>query len=459
MSSVLDPQIQPCHFLQLPPDLRSRIYELIFFAREKKKAWGLNQAMTVFESRKLNWASTGMIGTTGNQIHPYRRDSKHQPQYDLSIFRTNRQIQEEAERVFYGWSSFNLTTDAYAPGESPTFQFFQALPCRYRRLIRRVELRCFHEAAHRPLPGNPRLTYMFDWNAFMRFLTLECPSLHSLVLWGFADGPEGEELERNCRMSSDWVQSVLQIKNLRHFDIRAIPRRRITEGQSCAPKVLQDLRTILYASTSLPSESIIPIQYSNFPLMQLPLHIRKRVYRFTLLPATKKLHPCLKSWYDITTRNAVPLFLTCRQIRDEAEPVLYSEAIFCSPAHKYDQALSSFLSNLPPRLSHQIKHTMPYSQLISPFVDHALANKHSINFTYHHRTNDDNSNTYQRYLFEADLFHKPWPLKRILIKTTDATKLSQLMRDWITQGFIDLGLFEQRHLILRLDRSNFPMLF
>jgi hypothetical protein len=448
--SVLDPQVPPCHFLQLSPDLRNRIYELIFFAREKKKAWGLDQAMTVFESRKLNWASTGMVGTTINQIHPYRRDSKHQPQYDLSVLRTNRQIQEEAERVFYGWSSFNLTTDAYAPGEFPTFQFFQTLPSKYRKLVRRVELRCFHEAAHQPLPGNPRLTYLFDWNAFMRFLALECPSLYSLVLWGFADGPEGEELGRNCHMGSDWVQSILQIPTLRHFDIRAIPRRRITEGQSCVPKVLEDLRRILYASSSLPTESAIPVRHSGFPLMRLPLHIRKRVYRFALLPPNKKIHPYLKSWYDVTTRNVVPLFLTCRQIQEEAEAVLYGEGFFCAPATKYDQALTTCLAKLPPRLRYQIKHTALYWQLVSPFLVHAVANQHLFTFDYRHRVND--SSIYQRYVFVADLLHKPWPLKRITIETNDSMKLSRLIRDWIIQGFIDLGLFDPGHLILRLDR-------
>lgn len=452
MSSFDAPDHQ-CAFLKLPLDIRNRVYELIFFAKGTKEPWGLSQAMNEFEARKLNWASTGLVGITGNQIHPYRRDSKHQPQYDLSVFRTNHQIQEEAERVFYGWSTFNLTGDAYAPGELPTFQFFETLPRRYRQLIRRVEIRCFYRSAHRSQAGNVRLMSLFDWNAFMKFLALECSSLRSLVLWGFADGREGEDLERCCHMSSEWVRSMLQIKTLRSFDIRAIPRRKITEDQSCVPNVLQDLRSLLYrqsnASTTLPAEGPIRTLGSAFPLMQLPCHIRKRVYRFALLPADKQLHPYLKSWYDVTTRQVVPLFLTCRQIQREAEAVLYGEGIFCAPAHKYDQPLSTFLRSLPPRLLIQIRHTVPYSQLVSPFVDHALANKHLTTFRYVQKP--DGSDRPQQYMFVAEHLYKPWPLKRITLEAHDITSLCPLMRDWITQGFMDLGSFNEDQLILRLD--------
>ncbi len=458
----LDPMGNQSAFFHLPLDVRNRVYEMIFFAKEKKKARGLNRVMTEFQARKLNWASTGLVGSSMNQIHPYRKDSKYQPKYDLSIFRTNRQIQEEAERVFYGWSSFNLTTDAYAPGDYSTFQFFQSLPPRYRKLIRRVEIRCFHRCAPHTSAGNNRLMYLFDWNAFMKFLALECLSLRSLILWGFADGVEGEELERSCTMSSDWVQSILQIKTLRFFDIRAIPRRKIVENQSCVPKVLQELRNSLYqqgdASRSFTTKSILPTPGSEFPLMQLPCHIRKRIYRFALLPANEQLHPYLKPWYDVTTRNVVPLFLTCRQIQKEAEEVLYGQAIFHAPAHKYDQPLNHFLQTLPPHLSRQINQTVTYTQMLAPFLDNAMANKHLTTFDYvqnpdNNNNNDDNDADapMRRYQFVADHLHKPWPLKRINIETNDEMRLSPLLRDWITQGFMDLGLFHEGHLILRLS--------
>lgn len=449
MSPVDSPDHQ-CAFLKLPLDLRNRVYELIFFARRIKEPRGLNQTMSEFEARKLNWASTGLVDITGNQIHPYRRDSKHQPQYDLSIFRVNHQIQEEAERVFYGWSSFNLTGDVYAPGELPTFQFFETLPRRYRQLIRRVEIRCFYRSARHSQDGNFRLMRLFDWNAFMKFLALECPSLRGLVLWGFADGGEGEDLERCCHMKSEWVQSILQIKTLRSFDIRAIPRRKITEGQSCVSNVLQDLRSLLYrqsnASMTLPAEDPIRTLGSAFPLMRLPSQVRKRL---ALLPANRQLHPYLKSWYDVTTRQVVPLFLTCRQIQREAEAVLYGEGIFCAPAAKYDQPLSTFLRSLPPRLSLQTRHTVPYSQLVSPFIDHALANKHLTTSRYVQKS--DGNHRLQQYMFVAEHLYKPWPLKRITIEAHDTTNLCPLMRDWIAQGFMDLGLFNESQWILMLD--------
>ena len=352
--------------LDLPREIRERVYEFVFFAQEKSKARGLNQAMSEFELRKLNWASTGLVGGAANQIHPYRRDSKHQPHFNLSILRTNHQIQSEAERVFYGRSTFNLTGDAFAPGEVPTFHFFESLPPRYRRLIRRVEIRCFYRASHHAQAGNFRLMSLFDWDAFMTFLAVECPSLRSLVLWGFADGVEGHDLERSCRLSTDWVQSILKINTLRFFDIRAIPRRRIPEDQSCVPEVLQDLRELLYEQSDAFETALVespsPSLPSAFPLMRLPLHLRQRIYRFALLPADKHIHPYIKSWFDGTTRNVVPLFLTCHQIREEAEAVLYGEGRFYPPSYKYDQLLSTFFENLSPRLLHQIQHRITYHQ-------------------------------------------------------------------------------------------------
>lgn len=441
-------------FLDLPREIRDRVYEFVFFAEEKSEARGLNQAMSEFELRKLNWASTGLVGGAANQIHPYRRDSKHQPHFDLCILRTNHQIQNEAERVFYGRSSFNLTGDAFAPGEVPTFHFFQSLPPRYRKLICRVEIRCFYRAAHHPLAGNPRLMSLFDWNAFMTFLAMECPSLRSLILWGFADGVEGHDLEKSCRLSADWVQSILQLKTLRFFDIRAIPRRRITEDQSCVPEVLQDLRKLLYQQSNAFEKALVkspsPSRRSTFPLMRLPLHLRQRIYRYALLPADKILHPYLKSWFDGATQNVVPLFLTCHQIREEAEAVVYGEGRFQAPSYKYDQLLGTFLENLPPRLLRQIQHRITYQQRMLPFINHEVAHQQE---TWDRLRNPppDGSRT-QRYLFVVDKSSKRLPLQIILIETDDLNNLSQMKRDWITQGFIDLGPLKGDHMILRLDR-------
>lgn len=445
--------LQQFRLLDLPREVRDRVYEFLFFAEEKSEARGLNQAMSEFELRKLNWASTGLVSSAANQIHPYRRDSKYQPHFDLCILRTNHQIQSEAERVFYGRSSFNLTGDAFAPGEVPTFHFFQSLPPRYRKLIRRVEIRCFYRAAHHSQVGNYRLMSLFDWNAFMKFLAVECPALRSLVLWGFADGVEGHDLERSCRVSTDWVQSILQIKTLRFFDIRAIPRRRITEDQSCVPEVLQELRKLLYKPSNALETVLIgspnPSLRSTFPLMRLPLHVRQRIYRFALLPADKILHPYLKSWFDGTTQNIVPLFLTCHQIREEAEAVLYGEGRFQAPSYKYDQLLSTFLENLSPRLLRQIKHRITYHQMVLPIINDEVARERETLHRVHNPPPD--GYPMQRYLFNADKTSKRWPIHIILIETDDLKTLSPWFRDWITQGYIDLGPFKGIHMIFRLD--------
>lgn len=349
---------KPFPFTQLPRELRYNIYELLFFGR-KDCANHSNNVNSRFDFRKLKWASDGLAGTAENQIHPYRRDSKHQPQYDVAILRTCRQIQQEAEAVFYGRSSFNLITDNFGPGDYQSYEFLQTLPRRCRKLIRKVEYRCYHK--HLPealIMGNRRSMTMFDWEAFMKFLAQECPSLQSLILWGFADGPEGEQMLQSCHQDSEWVQAIFQIKTLRFFDLPAIPRGKVRPGQSCAPEVLEQLRAVLYhqksevVSDSEPNNGPSAVT-SSFPFLKLPEHIRDRVYRFVLLPADKQVHPEIKPWYDSTTRNTLPLFLTCRQIHKEAEMVLYGQATFCCVDKHSDS--SRFFRSLPPRLLLRIR--------------------------------------------------------------------------------------------------------
>ena len=452
--SSFDPKL-PCTFLQLPLDIRNQVYELLFFGGEQRETGGLNLTMGEFEARKLNYASTGLCSTAVNQIHPYRRDSKYQPQYDLSIFRTNHQIQEEAERVFYGWSSFNLTCDLFVHGDLPTFQFFETLPRRIRKLIRRVEMRCFYRSTHRCDSGNVRLLSLFDWRALMKLLASECPSLRSLTLWGFADGVEGDDLAKSCRIDSDWVQSLLQIKTLQFFDIRAIPRRRITRDQSCVPEFLLELRSLLYRQPSQTSSSEVsrsrvpPGTGSTFPFRQLPLHIRKRIYSLVFLPEGGHLHPFLKPWYDVTTRNVVPLFLTCRQIRTEAEQVLYGEGIFCAPTPKYDQPLREFIRNLPPRLSRMVRHKITYKKLISPFDDFAMRIRGQAIAEYFYRANRDDWS--HCYTFTTTDPAKSRPLMKMHIVTSDLATLRPFMRDWISQGYMDLASDGTDRVALRLQ--------
>ena len=356
--------LESSHLLNLPLEIRNQIYETIFFG-EAEHVDRFEKHTSRFEARKLQFAAGGLAATASNQIHPYRIDSKHQPRYDVAIFCANQQIREEAEKVFYGWSSFNLTSDMYGPGDYPSFGFLQALPRRYCRLIRRIEFRCF-EKCNKPhifpcKSDSGRILPLFDWLAFMKFLGQECTSLRSLVLWGFADGREGMELASSCVLGEQWVQAILQIKTLNFFDIHAIPRGKVRADQSCVPEFVRCLRDILYPlninSSSQKSISHQPFDgMAEFPFMKLPSNVRNRVYRFVLLPANKQIHPPIKSWYDGTTQNAVPLFLTCRQIYQDAQAVLYGDGVFCSPDPKYDLSMISFLQRLPSHLSCQIRY-------------------------------------------------------------------------------------------------------
>ena len=345
-------------FTQLPRELRNHIYEWHFFA-EKHHHSVSNNSNRGFDFRKLKWASDGLAGTAKNQIHPYRVDSKHQPQYEMAILRTCRQIQDEAEAVFYGWSSFNLTTDNFGPGDYQSYEFLQTLPPRYRKLIRKVEHRCYHTDLPEALvKGNRRSMPLFNWKVFMKFLAQECPSLQSLILWGFADGREGEQMLQSCHQDSEWVQAIFQIKTLRFFDISAISRGKVRLGQSCVPEFLEQLRAVLYhEKNEVALESELKNEpsavTSSFPFLNLPRHIRIRVYRFALLPADKQLHPGIKPWYDGTTRSTIPMFLTCRQIHEEAEMVLYGQATFCYLDKNPDT--SRFFESLPLRLRSTIR--------------------------------------------------------------------------------------------------------
>ena len=349
---------QPSTFLKIPLEIRQRIYELHFFYREVETSLPYSDPHK-FEGRKLKWAVEGLCGTAVNQIHPYRQGTKRQPSFELSIFRTNRQTQLEAEAVFYGWSSFNLIMDSFGLISYKTFEFLETLPTRYRRLIRRVEARCYGDFSQ-PLTHERKATILlYDWKIFMKFLAQECPSLQSLKLWAFADGREGRSLNESCQEEKEWVQAILQIKNLRFFDIHAIPRRAIKHDQSCAPEFVERLRYLLYRQKSeqkqmLCDKQITPDAVSSFPFLKLPVEVRYRIYRLTLLPADNRIHPYIKSWYDQTTRSVIPLFLTCHQIHKEAEDVLYGSAIFFSPEHKYSLRLVQFLADLEPRLRSKI---------------------------------------------------------------------------------------------------------
>jgi len=347
-----------CHFLQLPRELRDQIYGEMFFPGEQQPE----------EQDRLGLASTAV-----RQIHPYDTNRRHlfRFDFDFAIMRTCHQIQMEAEAVFYGTSSFNLMYqdwDRGPHGVKLSYEFLEKLPARNRRLIRRIERKCYSE------PYSQTIS-LCRWKLFMTFLARECPNLQSLKLWGPGDTQEGPLWVNTCQKEKEWVQAILQIRGLSYFDIPVIKGGVIYDYQAFRDDFLPWLKTSLLQNTprhhdppSFPQARPVP----SFPFLQLPSNVRRRVYELLLLPPNRRLHPYLKPWYDQTTHNLVPLLRTCRFIQNEAEKVLYEGAIFTSLTREHDHAFLNFVwKSLPDRLRDLIRSVRfedgddPYSSLIA----------------------------------------------------------------------------------------------
>ncbi len=347
-----------CFFLRLPRELRDQIYGEVFFPGED-------------QPKEFDQDSLGLAPTAVRQIHPYDTDEHRKPQYDLAIIRTCRQIQREAEAVFYGTSSFNLMYQDWNDSVKLSYEFFEKLPVRNRRLIRRLERKCYSEPYYNTIS-------LCDWKLFMTFLARECPSLQSLKLWGPGDRREGPRWVETCQKENEWVQAILQINTLAYFDIPVIKGGVIYNYQPFREDFLPWLKISLSQKNSLCHKSTVIPQIthgSSFPFLKLPSAVRKRVYRHLLLPPNNLLHPYLKPWYDETTRNVIPLSQTCRSIHEDAENVLYQEAVFTSLIPKYNIRLLEFFRSLSARLRGSVRRVRledgddpPYS-LINYLID------------------------------------------------------------------------------------------
>ena len=191
-------------FLTLPREVRDQIIGELFFPTEK-------------EARKFEQDRLGLAPTARRQIFPFHPDPWRRPKFDVAILRVCRQLQFEGEAVLYGSSSFNLMYDDWSFHRPRlSYQLFDGFPERLRRLIQRVERKCYSASYRQSIPFS-------EWDAFMRFLAEECPSLHSLRLWGPGDPQECIPWIESCTQDQDWVQSILRIKTLQTFDIPVIP--------------------------------------------------------------------------------------------------------------------------------------------------------------------------------------------------------------------------------------------
>ena len=361
------PSIQTCTFLNLPREIRDVILGELFFPGER-------------EPEEIKQNSYGLAPTTVREISPYNVDESRKPKFETAIIRTCQQLQDEAEAVLYGTSSFNLMYQDWDDRNGKlSYEFFEKLPRRLRRLVRRVERKCYSEPYRQSI--SPR-----DWHLFMTFLARECSNLQSLKLWGPGDHLEGPRWVETCKMDRAWVRDILQIKSLRYFDIPVIPGGVIYDFPEFAEDFLPRLKAALCQQ---PASNIVGqgvsfrdchnSQSSVFRFLDLDVSIRKRVYRHLLLPPNKRVHPYLKPWYDQTTNNTIPLFLTCKKIHQEAEVVLYGESIYTSLMHKYDSELRNFLmggKGTPVRLLKLIKHIRlgyPYGGHVQTMIRRRVA--------------------------------------------------------------------------------------
>ena len=313
---------QSSPLLRLPREIRDTIIGELFFPGEKEPV--------EFDQNRLGLATTAV-----RQITPYDRDSDKKPKFETAILRTCRQLQVEGEVILYGKSSWNLMYQDWDDYTKLSYEFFEHLPKRLRRLIRRVERKCYSE------PYRMTIT-LYDWKLFMTFLARECPNLRSLKLWGPGDRYEGPQWVRTCQKDAEWVKAILQIKTLQEFDMPVIQGGLIYNCPDFKDDFLPWLKSTLLQQPRLPPTPA-PLQdvrpHAPFRLLDLPQDIRNRIYRFTLLPPTRRIHPYLKPWYDETTQNTIPLFLSCKQIHHESELILFGQGIFTAPIRKYQFAL------------------------------------------------------------------------------------------------------------------------
>lgn len=96
---------------------------------------------------------------------------------------------------------------------------------------------------------------------------------------------------------------------------------------------------------------------THFRFLDLPDKVRLRVLRHALIPPNGVIHPCLDTEVDETTKNILPVLLTCKAIHEEAEAVLYNQPLFSSCCPQYEFRMHLFHSNRTPRQRALLQHS------------------------------------------------------------------------------------------------------
>ncbi len=462
---------EPFRFGDLPAELRIRVYQILFFGCEDEAspiqphralepyiAWR-NQPLSEVEDPTYN----GTRHIHPNHLHhPYQKNDSPRRRSPLAVFRVNHAIQAESEPVFYGLASFNLTgTRSY--GDVETGEFLSKLPRRYRRLVRRVEHLCYNAVSNTrssPYWMTHQRHSLFGWTLFMRLLAQECPALQSLKLWIYPDEQEAEWLD-GAKEADPWVQATLQLHKLQNFqrlDMPTIARDSLLGSSRmsdpCRTASILSLLQVRLVQNHRPTVSATPQQNLNtplatahFPILKLPRHIRARVFRFALLPDNKRVHPYVGSWYDGTTRNAIPLFSTCREIWLEAENVLYGRAMFSVPSDTlgdpwyYIYMLRTFFEKLNPRLRAKVRHvSLPIIYMrhgVSYLCEELDLDLITFHLSQQAALTVNNAWAQRgRNMFDRQRQREFTAIKRVKIEVADQSdvEVSPKCRDWLERG-------------------------
>ena len=463
--------------MDLPPELRNCVYEAIFFGgKDNQKQfdnWLINP-----NKRRLPWyhidirlrgavsTSTDWDMFSGSKYHIHR----YQPRlhffghtFGLAIFRASHQMHDEAAPIFYGRAIFSLLSFPLS-GEVPSYEFLEQLPRKYRRLIRCVEFFSFNQALTFSDPTADRSGFsylrLFDWVILIHFLTRECPRMQNLTLWPVTYREKTDFYQQRKDML--WIEAIINLPGYQHFEVDTsvvcdLPGgvenyksiRICPDGTEIVPWLQ---RYVLHDSVWTKPRPFLQMflskqKFQRLPFLSLPTKVRTLVYRLTLLPPSRELHPYIRSWCDVTTRSVVPLFSTCRQIRQEAEEVLYGDAIFSVPhaVSKYAGRLKAFFEALEPRLRAKIRRVLLPAQMnncdatlgLLTYISENMALEELIcvilgdaaiarfNYLLPHR--------HQRLRLQP-AFEK---LKKVSVRVLGATKLLPEAQHWLEHGLRD----------------------
>ena len=449
-------------FLDLPRELRSRIYELLFFGCQNEQ----NLALTRAEPWQFREFHRPRIENARNinPVIPYISSTSFRyasSRIPVSIVMVNRQIQYEAEHTLYHRSTVVFFDDwRHFP-----YHFIERLPCRYREMIRNIEWRFFMGTGTARCRSS-KWNDPFEWHISLLCLARTCPSLQSFRLWW---------INREETISMTLLPSQLDVRGSDAITRYREPSRgdmpllwvddkggwsEIQEFPTRLERLRDSFRDFRIEASKHPKRNSRTFQ--QFNLLELPPEVRKRVYRHLLLPPNSQIHPYHQAWYDMTTRNVIPLFRTCRQVYREARECFYTLAIFTFRTSNCRSNIAAFFNRLPARLRKLVRHIRlhwqthvfldekgrpPWPvniQTVTTVLDDALF--HDIDGTW---------DAYSKNLLETWMLELLPTVDNLLFERPGKELLNESNREWLEVGFVrSLEEKRQREAGIRRLRSR-----